>query len=114
MCRQWNIDASNLGSKSPLGIEYKDENQFYIMNGSQYFKVGPVDGAANSYYPYCDAPLSAAELWVIEEIENETAIDEVKTENLEQKTEIYDLQGRKVTKPVNGIYIINGKKIFVK
>jgi hypothetical protein len=27
---------------------------------------------------------------------------------------IYDLHGRKVTKPIKGIYIIDGKKVFVK
>ena len=39
--------------------------------------------------------------------------DEVKGENGEVKT-IYDLQGRKVTHPTKGIYIINGKKVLVK
>ena len=43
-----------------------------------------------------------------------TAIEEVKTENGKVKTEIYDLQGRKVTQPANGIYIVKGKKIFIK
>ena len=113
VCRQWNIDASNLGSKSPLGIEYKNDTEFYIMNGSQYFKVGPVDGDANSYYPYCDAPFSAAELWILEDVENETGIDEVKGEIGKVKT-IYDLQGRKVETPSKGIYIIDGKKVLVK
>ena len=80
VCRAWNIDASNQGSKSPLGIEYKNDTEFYIMNGSQYFKVGPVDGNANSYYPYCDAPLSAADLWVLEEVGTTTGVDEVKSE----------------------------------
>ena len=44
----------------------------------------------------------------------ETAIDEVKGENGKAKT-IYDLTGRRVdaiTAP--GIYIVNGKKVFVK
>ena len=44
----------------------------------------------------------------------ETAIDEVKGENGKAKT-IYDLTGRRVdaiTTP--GIYIVNGKKVFVK
>ena len=113
VCRQWNIDASNQGSKSPLALEYKNDTEFYIVNGSQYFKVGPVDGNANSYYPYCDAPFSAAELWVLEEVGTTTGIDELKGENGKVKG-IYDLQGRKVETPNKGIYIINGKKIFVK
>ena len=113
VCRQWNIDASNLGSKSPLGFEYKNDTEFYIVNGSQYFKVGAVDGDANSYYPYCDAPFSAAELWVLEEVGDATGIDELKGENGKVKG-IYDLSGRKVIEPVKGIYIIDGKKVFVK
>ena len=113
VCRQWNIDASNQGSKSPLGFEYKNDTEFYIMNGSQYFKVGPVDGDANNYYPYCDAPLSAAELWVLEEVGTTTGVDEVKSEKGKVKG-IYDLSGRKlneITAP--GIYIVDGKKVLI-
>jgi hypothetical protein len=118
VCRQWNIDASNQGLKSPLGIEYKNDTEFYILNGSQYFKVGPVDGDADSYYPYCDAPLSMAELWTLEPVENETGIenvdDNVECENVKVKG-IYDLQGRKIeTITDSGIYIINGKKVLIK
>ena len=43
----------------------------------------------------------------------ETAISEVKGESGRVKA-IYDLQGRKVENPTKGIYIINGKKVFVK
>ena len=113
VCRQWNIDASDTGEKSPLGIEYKNDTEFYILNGSQYFKVGPVDGNANSYYPYCDAPFSMAELWILEEVGTTTGIEEVKSEN--GKIEgIYDMQGRKVEIQTKGLYIINGKKVLVK
>lgn len=43
-----------------------------------------------------------------------TAVEEVTTENVAVET-IYDLQGRKLTEIASpGIYIINGKKVFVK
>ena len=42
-----------------------------------------------------------------------TGIENVKGENGKVKG-IYDLQGRKVTKPIKGIYIIDGKKVLVK
>ena len=45
--------------------------------------------------------------------EHETGIEEVKTENGGLKTEIYDLQGRRLgTLPAKGIYIQGGKKIL--
>ena len=42
-----------------------------------------------------------------------TGIDDVKGENGEMKT-IYDLQGRKVEVPSEGLYIIDGKKVMIK
>ena len=42
-----------------------------------------------------------------------TAIEEVEDKNVEVKT-IYDLTGRKVEVPAKGMYIINGKKVFIK
>ena len=43
-----------------------------------------------------------------------TDIDEVSGENEELET-VYDLQGRKLEKVVApGVYIVNGKKVFVK
>ena len=44
---------------------------------------------------------------------NATSIEEVKAESGKAKG-IYDLQGRKVENPTKGIYIIDGKKVFVK
>lgn len=42
-----------------------------------------------------------------------TGIDELKNQNTKVKT-VYDLNGRKLEKPGKGIYIINGKKRFMK
>jgi hypothetical protein len=43
---------------------------------------------------------------------NITAIENVEIKSA--KDEIYDLTGRKVCIPVEGIYIINGKKVIIK
>ena len=36
------------------------------------------------------------------------------TRNVLENDTVYDLQGRRVTAPVHGIFIINGRKVFVK
>ena len=41
----------------------------------------------------------------------ETAIDELKAENGNQKTETFDLAGRRVQNAQRGIFIVNGKKV---
>ena len=43
-----------------------------------------------------------------------TEIKEVKTESEETNCIYYDLNGRKVVTPKKGLYIINGKKVFIK
>lgn len=41
------------------------------------------------------------------------AITKVETEDNMHKTVIYDLSGRRVTNPQRGIYIMNGKKVYI-
>ena len=41
-------------------------------------------------------------------------LDEVKGEDGKVKDVYYDLNGRVVENPTNGVYILNGKKVLVK
>jgi hypothetical protein len=54
-------------------------------------------------------------VWTFEksDVQVETGITEVKGESGEVKG-IFDLQGRKVENPTKGLYIIDGKKVFIK
>ena len=54
-------------------------------------------------------------VWTLEksDAQIETGITEVKGESVNVKG-IYDLQGREVTTPSNGIYIVNGNKVLFK
>ena len=45
------------------------------------------------------------------EYNNATGIVNVNNKTKVKSSEIYDLSGRRVTKPSKGIYIINGKKV---
>ena len=56
-------------------------------------------------------PISSALARIYFDFGTETGIGEVKTENGEQKAEIYDLSGRKVQNAQKGIFIVNGKKV---
>ena len=44
---------------------------------------------------------------------NDTGITEIRGENGDIKT-VYDLQGRRINNSTRGVYIVNGKKVFVK
>lgn len=45
-------------------------------------------------------------------VSTETGINGLAVDSSDEK--VYDLQGRKVDKPLQGLYIINGKKVMVK
>ena len=82
--------------------EGKEQQKAFLNNGHKaYLPTGSLkQGASNSkslglYFP------------------GTADIENVKTEMGKVKT-IYDLQGRKVENPTNGIYIIDGKKVFIR
>ncbi len=109
VCRAWNVDGSK-DEKTALGFEFTSETEFYITNAKGYFKVQNIGGVD---YPFCDAPLSAAATWVLEEAGTASGIEDITAGDVEKT--IYDLTGRRVENITNaGIYIVNGKKVLVK
>lgn len=90
-----------------LGVYYEENGVFggFTMRFVRF----SLDWASNGKYKFTESapfhPIKST---------NPSAIEEVKAENGKEKA-IYDLQGRKVTAPVEGgIYIQNGKKFIAQ
>ena len=89
-----------------LGVYYEENGVFggFTMRFVRF----SLDWASNGTYKFTDD----APFYPIKST-NPTAIEEITEQRAESK-DIYDLQGRRVNTPTKGLYIINGKKIFIK
>jgi hypothetical protein len=74
--------------------------------------------AGKAYLPLPTASLpsgsGARSVKFVFDDEQTTDITEVESTKPDVRSEVYDLQGRKVRKPVKGLYIVNGKKVTIK
>jgi hypothetical protein len=78
---------------------YKKNAGFNVYNHKAYLNVPASVAAARAIYF---------------DFGGETGVDEVKTENGNVKTDMYDLAGRRVKQLQKGVYIVNGKVQVVK
>ena len=87
-----------------------------VKDGSQ-LKATPGEAYLNVYTPGSEgAPIRG---FVIGEDDNTTGIDVITINGIDTNDSkvddsVYNLMGRKVSKPAKGIYIKNGKKIIIK
>ena len=89
------------GDATPLFYRFADGSA--LSAGKAYLQI-----------PLAWLPATASKAINIRFDEGETTdIDELQGENCKAKT-IYDLSGRAVENPASGIYIIDGKKVYVK
>lgn len=96
-----------------------DDLSYYVLNDNNYFvKVG---SQGTVYDNRCWLEIettnvaAAPQLAIVDELTNNntTGINTVNAANL-KSAEIFDMQGRKVSKAQKGMYILNGKKVVVK
>ena len=78
------------------GAEGAEGNTHFKNNANRAYLPAPADGARFLNFDFG----------------TETAIDELKGENGNVKTVIYDLAGRRVQKAQKGLYIVNGAKVI--
>ena len=82
----------------------------YLNPFRLYMTITARDGSPVKVEP---AAMSRIRISVLGEDDMETEIENVKTENEERKTVIFDLSGRRVQNPTKGgVYLVNGKKVI--
>lgn len=89
-------------------------NIYVLNNGTQgvgFYKLKSTGtiGANKAYLTYSGS--LAPEFFGFDG--NTTSINEVRGKMEDVSGEYYDLQGRRVSQPTKGLYIVNGKKVFI-
>ena len=92
------------------------QGAFYVINGDKYYNVDQQVTLKTTRAYYQLPPEAANAKSISMTFDGEaTGIMTVEDGNVNILTgDIYDLSGRKVSKPGKGIYIINNKKVYIK
>lgn len=100
-----------------LAISDGNVTSCYVLakktNGVGFYKwTGGALSAGRVYLP--TSVVTSAHEFLGLTLGDETGVNEVRGRRSEGRGEVYDLQGRKVLKPTQGLYIVNGKRVAVK
>ena len=92
----------------------------YVLNykaatGAGFYKLSSTGtiGANKAYLTYSGGAGAPSFLNFFVEGET-TGIEMPKAATADSDAEVYDLQGRRVSQPAKGLYIVNGKKVIIK
>ena len=106
------------GVSAAAGMTAADPSTTYVLNtGSQgvgFYKLasGKTIGLGKAYLTYSGGGVAAARGYFL--FDETTGIEMPTVEgNGDAEAVVYDLQGRRVLNPTKGLYIVNGKKVFI-
>ena len=100
-------------------IANPDPGNVYVLNykntkGLAFYKLSS-NGTIKANRAYLLVPsgssVSAQEFFAFDA--TVTGVDNINAQDSEEE-KLYDLQGRRIAKPANGVYIVNGKKVIMK
>ena len=109
-------NVSFIGSYAASTDIVKDANN-YIISGGKLYLVDSDGIFVKGTRAYFNVPSASAAKMIGVSFEDgeTTSIEELMNSNGNiLKGEVYDLQGRRVATPTRGLYIIGGKKVFIK
>ena len=107
-------DNSLTGVSDQAGVTAAYPSKTYVLNkkssGVGFYKLtsGNTIGYGKAYLTYSGA--GAPEFFSFDE---STGIDATLVNSEKVNGVVYDLQGRRVSQPTKGLYIVNGKKVFI-
>ena len=118
------VDNGSSGSyvgNSLVGTSHSISNpgNAYVLNyktsrGVAFYKLSSTGTiGANKAYLVANSTAAARAFFAFD-TDATTGIDKVNAQNSEKEVNAFDLQGRRVAKPANGLYIVNGKKVIMK
>ena len=110
-----------LEATSVADLEQENGTDIYVLSRAQNAYIGfrKAGGAVKTipanraYLPYT-ASNSIQELSISFEEEEVTGISDIADHTNSGETKIYNLAGQRVTNPQHGIYIVNGKKVYIR
>jgi len=90
-----------MNEESGIGFYQTTTTSFTLGANTAYLpsNFAPAPGGARAFYGFDEDPTSIGRSLRTVEQSSQT---------------FYDLQGRKVTQPTRGLYIVNGKKVVIK
>lgn len=110
-----NVATSALNGVPNTANVASESAAFILANGKHgvgFYKLSSANRTIHGFRAFYTAPAEAQAVSAFLLEDNVTGIEEIETSA--DKAPIYDLSGRRVAKAEKGVYIQNGRRIFVK